>query len=123
MTQTPATRTYTLRFPRKGLLHIDGFDPATTGGGNDMGSHISYAPESHCAVLTRRGHLMSYAEHTVEIRHADDPTVAPGRVRRSKQVTAWTSAREVLAAAHEYARVYHYDICSNCLAAAERASA
>lgn len=111
---------YTIRFPRKGLVHIAGFEPATKGGGNDMGDHVSYAPESHCPTLTRRGHLMSEKTQQVTLRHEDDDTITPGRVRRVSRVMEWATAREVLEAAREHARIFNHDICGCCLAAAER---
>ena len=120
---TTATRTYRIRFPRRGLVHIEGFDAATTGGGNDMGSHISYAAESHCAALTRGAYSMGQETVPVVLRHEDDATIAPGKIRRVSRVVEYTTAADALAGAEAYGRTHGGDVCSNCRAAAERTMA
>ena len=49
----------------QGTVHVEGdLSPRTTGGGNDMGDHVSYTPDSHCAGLTRLGpHKATYSGH------------------------------------------------------------
>jgi hypothetical protein len=43
---------YSIRYNRT-TNHIDGIGPRTTGGGNDMGDHISAYAENACGALTR----------------------------------------------------------------------
>lgn len=52
---------YTLKQKRNGAIHIDGFDARTTGGGNDMGDHISYYAKSACAALSKSGYWAKLA--------------------------------------------------------------
>lgn len=108
----------------KTSAHIEGFAPATTGGGQDMGDHVSYSAYSHCSTLTGRAHLMAYATHTVQLRHEDDATVAPGRVRNVQHITEFDSAQDAYDAALRYAQRHGGErICAKCTAAAQAAGA
>lgn len=112
--------TYRIRY-NKSSIHIEGFDTATTGGGQDMGSHVSYAAYSHCPALTRHAARMGFQNRVIELRHEDDPTIAPGRVRRGTEVAEWDDPRAVLEAARLRNRVHGGKVCAKCTEAAMRA--
>lgn len=122
MTETaaPALR---IRYSRT-ATHIEGFGAATTGGGNDMGDHVSAYALNHCSALTRGATRMGHLTHTVEVRHEDDPTVPAGRVRRAKMITEFDSAQAAYDAALKLARRNGGErICAKCTAAAQAAGA
>lgn len=119
MTNT-ANAALTIRFPRKGLVHIDGIAPATLGGGNDMGDYISYAAETSCAALTRGRITFAFLTETVELRHADDASIPVGRVRRTTVAKTFSSGADALAAARKLAARNGGSVCGNCEAAASR---
>lgn len=110
----------TIRFPRKGLVHISGLEVSTTGGGNDMGDHVSYAAETHCAALTRGATRFSYLTHTVELRNADDASIPVGRVKRAQVATVFATGADALEAARKLAARNGGDVCGNCEKAAQR---
>lgn len=123
-TEAPATTTLRIRFTRT-ATHIEGFATATTGGGNDTGKgHISYSADSHCSSLTRNGYRMGYVTETIELRHEDDATIAPGRVRCTSVAREFTTAQDAYDAALAYARRNGGErICDKCTAAAQAAGA
>lgn len=111
---------YRIRFPRRGLVHIEGLAVATGGGGNDMGSHISYFAQSHCSALTRNATRMSYETYTVELRHEDDPAITRGQVRRERRIAEFDTPAAALAAAERRAYRDGGTVCTKCRAAATR---
>jgi hypothetical protein len=53
MTNTTAPTAYRIISKGRGTLHVDGLSAATTGGGKDMGDHVSAFTYTPCAGLTR----------------------------------------------------------------------
>jgi hypothetical protein len=107
----------TIRYNRSSV-HIEGLETLVTGGGNDMGSHISNYSYSTCPALTRYATTMGYLSETVELRNAEDPTIPVGRVKRSKVVREFETAAEALEAAREYVSIHGGKVCLKCEARA-----
>lgn len=63
--------TYTVRYTRTSN-HIDGVNIRTTGGGNDVGGHISYYAQSACPSLTRMGTRMGVGKSFEDPKEALD---------------------------------------------------
>jgi hypothetical protein len=122
-TEAPATTTLRIRYTRT-ATHIEGFAPATTGGGNDMGDHVSYSADSHCSSLTRNGYRMGYVTETIERRHTDDANIPAGKVRCTTVAREFDTAQAAYDAALAYARRNQGErICAKCAAAAAAAGA
>ncbi|MFD8226874.1 hypothetical protein ACFV16_22185 [Streptomyces massasporeus] len=63
-------------------VHIDGLNIRTTGGGNDVGGHISYYAKSACATITRNGYRMATAK-TDELATAEQALKVAKALARS----------------------------------------